>query len=144
MEITLKRTIRKPEFTIGELKVNGNFHSYVLEDADRGLHSGMSLSEIASIKIPAETAIPSGRYEVVLNFSNRFQKLLPLLLDVPGFSGVRIHSGNTTAHTEGCLLPGNKRNLALGEVYESRDATNRLISLINAAVKKEKVFITIS
>lgn len=144
MEIILKRTNRKPEFTIGELKVDVNFHSYILEDADRALHSGMSLSEIASIKIPAATAIPSGRYEIVMNFSKRFQKQLPLLLDVPGFAGVRIHSGNTTAHTEGCLLPGNKRNLSKGEVYESRDATNRLISLIKAAVKKEKVFITIS
>ncbi len=144
MELTLKRTSRKADFTIGELKVNGNFHSYILEDADRGLHSGMLLSEIASIKIPAETAIPTGRYEVIMNFSNRFQKQLPLLLDVPGFAGVRIHSGNTTAHTEGCLLPGNKKDLAKGEVYESRDATNRLISLINAIVKKEKVFITIS
>lgn len=144
MEITLKRTHRKELFTLGELKVNGSFHAYVLEDKDRGLHSAMSLSEIASIKIPAETAIPTGRYELVMNFSNRFKKPLPLLLDVPGFAGVRIHSGNTTAHTEGCLLPGNKRDAAKGEVYESRDATNRLISLINAAIKKEKVFITIS
>jgi hypothetical protein len=144
MEITVNRTHKKATFTLGEIKVNGSFHSYLLEDKERGLHTGMSLSEIASVKVPGATAIPEGKYEVVMSFSNRFQKQLPLLLDVPGFAGVRIHAGNTVAHTEGCLLPGNKRDVSKGEVYESRDATNRLISLVKSALKNEKVFIIIS
>lgn len=144
MEITLKRKTRKTDFTIGELFIDGVFQCYVLEDKDRGLKSSMSLSEIAGIKVPAETAIPTGKYEVVMSFSNRFQKNLPLLLDVPGFAGVRIHSGNTTAHTEGCLLPGLTKDETKGEVYQSRNATTAIISKINSAVKKEKVFISIN
>lgn len=96
-------------------------------------------------KAPGKTAIPPGKYEVVVTFSNRFQKLLPLLLNVPGFSGVRIHSGNTAADTEGCILvggdDGNPRDGWLGR---SREAFAPLFAKIQAAIASgEKVWITI-
>jgi hypothetical protein len=144
MELILKRTVKKETFTLGVLSLNDVFQCYVLEDTDRDLTNSMALSDIVSVKIPGRTAIPAGRYEIVMSFSNRFQKYLPLMLDVPGFAGVRIHAGNTTAHTEGCLLPGNKKDEVNGRVFESRVATQHLIRLISSAVKKEKVFINIS
>lgn len=141
MDLLLTRKIRSNTSTIGELTVNGVFECYILEDKDRGLSSTMSLSEIASQKVPAKTCIPAGRYEVIVSFSNRFKKSLPLLLDVPGFAGIRIHTGNTSADTEGCLLPGATKSADF--VGKSTVAFNALFSKITAGVKKGKVFITI-
>lgn len=97
-------------------------------------------------KIPGKTAIPAGKYQVVVTFSNRFQKPLPLLLNVPGFSGVRIHSGNTANDTEGCILvgaeDGNPSDAWLGR---SREAFTPLFAKIQAAIAAgEKVWITIT
>src|SRR5258705_2968772 len=110
MEIELTRSIKTNKSTIGELTINGVLECFILEDKDRGLRQGMTTSELMALKIKTKTAIPTGRYEVVVSFSNRFHKMLPLLLDVPAFEGIRIHPGNTDADTEGCLLPGKTKS----------------------------------
>lgn len=98
---------RGPNSTLSKLYINDVFECYILEDTDRGLTSAMPLGTIERTKVKGRTAIPAGRYEVLINMSSRFQKLMPLLLRVPGFAGIRIHAGNSHADTEGCLLPGS-------------------------------------
>jgi len=98
MKLLLKRLHRTEHSTIGELHIDGKFECYTLEDKER------------EVKIKSETAIPKGEYKVIINQSNRFKKLLPLLLNVPNFEGVRIHSGNSNHDTEGCILVGTTRS----------------------------------
>lgn len=141
MEITVKRKWFTAESTISELYVGTQLVCYCLEDVDRGLTQTMSLSEIQDKKIYGKTAIPVGRYELAINYSNKFGRLLPLLLNVPGFEGIRIHSGNTQADSLGCLLPGLRR--ANNRVVDSRIAFNDLLLRINTALKTEKVFVSI-
>jgi len=95
MELELTRSVKTNKSTIGELTVNGVFECFILEDKDRGLRKDMPISELIVMKIKTRTAIPTGRYEIVVSFSDKFQKMLPLLLDVPAFAGIRIHPGNT-------------------------------------------------
>lgn len=117
--------------TIGRLDdINGTFQCFTLEDTKRD-----------GPKIPGSTAIPAGRYEVIINFSNRFKKPLPLLLNVPGFLGVRIHSGNTAADTEGCILVGNIKGDNF--VGESRGAFAVLSLKIQNAIQRGKVFLDV-
>lgn len=143
MEITLTPFIKSNKSTTSELTIAGNpFKCFVLEDVDRGLKQADSLESIKMRKIFAETAIPAGKYEVVINFSNRFQKFLPQLLNVPGFEGIRIHPGNAPADTEGCLLPGMEQGT--NTVVKSRVAFTKLMAIIEPAAKKEKIFITIT
>jgi hypothetical protein len=141
MELELTRITRTNRSTIGELTVDGNFECFILEDKDRGLQQGMALSELMSAKIKTRTAIPTGRYEIVVNFSDRFQKMLPLLLDVPAFAGIRIHPGNKDTDTEGCLLPGKTKSSDI--VGSSRAAFTALFDKIKGAMQREKVFITV-
>jgi hypothetical protein len=141
MELELIRKTRTPVSTTGELFINGKFECYTLEDIDRGLKKDMTLSELVSKKIHGQTAIPEGRYEIAITYSNRFKKMLPLLLDVPAFAGIRIHPGNVAADTEGCLLPG--KNTAKNMVTSSRLAFNALFDKLKRATAREKVFITI-
>lgn len=114
--------------TLGSMYVDGGFECFTLEDVIREV----ALQPVASWKVPGETAIPSGTYQVTVTMSNRFQRLLPLLLDVPGFEGVRIHSGNCAADTEGCILVGRRRGVAT--ILESRLAFEALFSKIQAAI----------
>lgn len=94
MELTLQRKTFNEKFTLGELFIDGVFFCYTVED------------KVRDVKIKAVTAIPYGNYKVIVNMSNRFKKEMPLLLDVPFFEGVRIHSGNTAEDSEGCILVG--------------------------------------
>lgn len=141
MELEMTRKVRTQVSTISELKVNGVFECFVLEDKDRGLSKDMPLSEMMALKVHGKTAIPTGRYEIVISYSNRFQKYLPELRDVPGYAGIRIHPGNTAADTEGCLLPGQTK--AKDMVGSSRVAFNALFTKLKAVERKEKIFITI-
>lgn len=118
-----------------------DFECYCIEDADRGLTQSMSVSEIKAKKVYGKTAIPTGKYEVVISYSNRFKKLLPLLLNVPGFEGIRIHSGNTAEDSEGCFLPGLNRSF--DSVTESRKAMIRVMAAITKALKTEKVYLEV-
>ena len=143
MEVLIDRAWKKDGYTISRLYVNGElFGCNTLEDTDRGLSKDMQLEEIKNKKVYGQTAIPSGSYECVYTYSNRFKKMLPLLLNVKGFEGIRIHSGNSAKDTEGCILVG--LNLKKGMVLNSREWTNKLIQTMKTAWdKKEKVTIVI-
>lgn len=136
MEIKIERRWRKAAYTIGRLYVDGDYLCETLEDTDRGLKSDMSEEEIKRIKVKGATAIPTGRYKVEITYSPRFKKQMPLVLNVKGFDGIRIHPGNTAKDTEGCILPG--RNTVKGMVTNSRYWYNILYSKIRNAVNAGK------
>ena len=129
MNLRLVRKTFTPESTIGVLSVNGKTECFTLED------------RVRAAKIAGKTAIPAGIYEVSITFSDRFQRPLPLLLNVPGFSGVRIHPGNTAADTDGCILVG--RTEGRNAVLQSRAAFQALFAKLRAASRREKLFIEI-
>jgi len=143
MEIKLKRTEFTDTSTIGELSINGVFECFVLEDKDRGLTQSMSLAESVATKVHGKTAIPYGTFKIVVTKSERFSKMkgkpvyLPLLLNVPNYAGVRIHTGNKPEDTEGCLLPARKKGKNV--VSESTLAFTRLNDKINLAIKAGEV-----
>ena len=116
MKLKLERIAFKEDYTIGKLYIDGVYFCDTLEDAVR------------PVKIKGRTAIPVGIYRVILNMSNRFKKILPLLLNVLNFAGVRIHSGNTHLDTEGCILVGE--NKAVGKVLNSRKTMERLMDIL--------------
>ncbi|HRI16886.1 MAG TPA: DUF5675 family protein [Burkholderiaceae bacterium] len=134
MELLLERIQRDDDVTIGELTIDGEQVCWICEDKARGEDEP---------KVYGETAIPVGRYRIRTTWSPRFQCPLPLLFDVPGYQGVRIHPGNTAADTEGCLLPGRVR---LGKsVRESRLAFAKVQDLIaKAEARGEEVWITVT
>lgn len=129
MIITVKRIYVCPEYTIGRLSVDGKYFCDTLEDTVRA----------DGVKIFGETAIPAGTYKVIVTMSQRFKRELPLLVDVPMFSGIRIHPGNTAADTHGCLLVGI--NTGKGIVSQSKITFDKLFALIKEA---KDVIITIS
>lgn len=154
MELKLKRIARKSNYTIGKLYINNNYFCDVCEDKDRGLKDSMSLTEIQRIKVKNETAIPTGKYEIVLNVisprfsSSAFYKTyanggrLPRLLNVKGFDGVLMHTGNSAQDSSGCLILG--KNKVVGKVIESKETFKKLYPLLQEAWnKKEKIYITI-
>lgn len=129
MKLLLKRLHKTDKSTIGELSINGKFEAYTLEDVER------------KDKVFGKTAIPKGTYEVVMTMSNRFKKMMPLLLNVPNFDGVRVHAGNKPEDTEGCLLLGTTRGQDF--IGGSRDAIAKFYPKLEAALKVGKVTITI-
>lgn len=141
MEILVVRKDRTEESTVSEVYVDGKFECWAIEDKDRGLKDSMSEADIKKLKVHGKTAIPTGRYQVVLSFSNRFQKYLPEVLHVKGYAGIRIHPGNTAADSEGCILPGKAKGKNV--VQQSRPAFEALFKKMKAVEKKEKIFITI-
>jgi Family of unknown function (DUF5675) len=135
MDLKLIRNIYTDESTIGILLVNGKHQCYTLEDTDRKL-------EIAgNKKIYGETAIPRGKYEVVINYSNRFLKRLPLLLRVPQFEGIRFHAGNTADDTHGCILVGQLKGI--DSIHKSKEAMDELMAILTKAARTEKITIEI-
>jgi hypothetical protein len=129
MILQLKRKIFTDDSTIGELSIDGVFVCYTLEDKMRDK------------KIQNVTAIPYGRYEIIINYSNRFKQYMPLLLNVPNYEGVRIHSGNKSTHTEGCILVGSSKSLNF--IGNSRATYRSLFARMKKVEKKEKIFINI-
>lgn len=139
MEIVVIRKTFTKVSTISDVLINGEFQCYGLEDADRGLKKSMPIHQIKELKVFAQTAIPEGKYEMIVNFSNRFQQYMPLLLEVPGFDGIRIHSGNTALHSEGCLLLG--QTVGNDFVGNSRIAYRSFMKKVREVEKKEKIYI---
>ena len=128
MEIKVIRFYKGKDYTIGRMLIDGKYVSDVLEDKDRGLSDSMSEEEIKKKKIYGETAIPTGKYKVVLDYSPKFKKILPHILNVKGFEGIRIHSGNDKEDTFGCLLVGYNRQK--GKVLNSRNALAQILTLM--------------
>ena len=124
MRLTLKRIANKKDYCIGKLYINGQYFCDTLEDVDRGLDDVMTEEEIKSIKQYGTTAIPVGIYTVLLTYSPKYKKIMPLINNVKGYSGIRIHSGNTSKDTLGCLLVG--KNTVVGRLTDSRNTYNAL------------------
>lgn len=124
MRLTLKRIANRPTYCIGRLYINGKYFCDTLEDTDRGMSSVMSEDELKELKIKGETAIPVGIYKVLITYSPKYKKNMPLINNVPAFSGIRIHSGNSAKDTEGCILVG--KNTVVGRLTESRNTYNAL------------------
>ena len=129
MDLTLIRDQLSSKSSIGTLSIDGKFECFTLEDAVR------------PVKIKGLTAVPYGAYEVIISWSARFSRQLPLLLDVPHFDGIRIHAGNTDADTEGCILVGQSRTR--DKISKSKAALSALFEKLEAASKTEKIFISI-
>jgi hypothetical protein len=142
MELQLKRETFTDESTIGTLSIEGKFECFILEDKDRGLNDNLTLEQILKVKVYGKTAIPYGRYEVDWTMSARFKVMMPILLNVKGYSGIRIHKGNTEIDSLGCLLCGTRKKNNM--VTESTLATKNLYAKIENAKKQgQRIFITI-
>lgn len=118
--LTLKRLYPTDDYTIGELYIEGEYYCDTLEDTVR------------EEKIAGKTAIPYGKYEVIVNRSPKFKRELPLLLDVPNFTGIRIHRGNDAEDTSGCILVGE--NKVKGKVINSTQYELEITKLIKEAL----------
>lgn len=144
MELRLERTYKKSNYTIGRLFVNDKLFCNTMEDVDRGLSNNMPLTTIQSKKVYGKTAIPTGIYKITLDvvspkYSTKSQYKaiggkLPRLLDVPGFSGILIHIGNTAEDSAGCILVG--QNKEKGKVVNSTATFNELYSLLEDSKKR--------
>lgn len=127
----IKRLVFSDKSTISELWINGILFCHILEDKDRGLHQWMSETEIAAIKVAGKTAIPRGMYHCKMTMSARFGKMMPQILCVPGFAGVRMHAGNDADNTEGCPLFGDYSPKKPDWVSNSTKRKDEFYNLVN-------------
>ncbi len=126
MKLRVERLWKKPAYTVGRLFVGGKFFCNTLEDTVRDLSNEK--------KVYGKTAIPYGEYKVVYNWSPKFGRNLPRLLNVPAFEGILIHPGNTADDSAGCILVG--RNTEVGRLTESRYTSDKLNVLIEDAQRR--------
>lgn len=131
MELTVTRQPSEGGATIGEMMIDGEHCCYTCEDVVRP----------DGVKVDGQTAIPAGRYKVIIDQSARFGCLMPHILDVPGFVGIRIHTGNTAADTEGCILVGIAKGV--NSVGQSRMAFAPFFAKLEVACAAGDVWITI-
>lgn len=126
MKLKVERLWKKPGYTVGRLYVDGKFFCNTLEDTVRDLNRER--------KVPGKTAIPYGEYKVVFNWSPKFGRNLPRLLNVPAFEGILIHPGNTADDSSGCILVG--KNTEVGRLTESRYTSDKLNVLVEDVQRK--------
>lgn len=135
MEILVDRIFLGEKYTIGNMFVNGKYINDTIEDTVRKLDSEKD-------KINDYTAIPRGRYKVILSYSPHFKRILPEILDVPFFKNIRIHNGNDETASSGCLIVGE--NKIKGKVINSKVTLEKLMAILQPAWdKKEEIYITI-
>lgn len=151
MELLLKRIAKRNTYTIGKLYIDGKYFCDTIEDKDRGLKQTDSLLKIKATKVMHETAIPTGTYKVDMNtvspkysmpkykYVKAFGSKMPRLVNVPGYSGVLIHAGNTAADSSGCILVGE--NKVVGKVINSQATWTRLMKVL--LTDKDNIKITI-
>ena len=130
MLIEVKREYKKKDYTIGKMYIDGEYFCDTLEDTDRGLAQGMALSSLKEMKEEGKTAIPTGEYVLTITYSNRFAKMMPLINDVPAFSGARIHPLNSSKETEGCIGVGICDNPNKDWIRDSRNTYNKLMRIL--------------
>lgn len=141
MKLTLNRRFKAPEYTIGDLYIDGQWFCNTLEDTDRDLSQDMLLTYIQNKKIKSQTAIPTGTYKVDMDtvspkysnyskypYAKQFNAKMPRLLNVKGFEGILIHAGNTQKDTDGCILVGI--NKVKGQVINSQATWKKLMSVL--------------
>lgn len=138
IKLRLERRYKGSKYTIGKLFINDEYFCDTIEDIDRGLKSSMSVEYIKKKKVYTETAIPTGTYKIEMTYSSKFKRILPLLVDVKGFSGIRIHRGNTEIDSSGCIIVGE--NKVKGKVINS---TRYEIALVNKLLDEDDIEITI-
>lgn len=137
MEIKIKRIAKRETYTIGKMYIDGVYFCDTLEDRDRGLKQTMTDAEIKKIKVPNETAIPTGKYRLLLNikspkfgdrqfYAQTCNGYVPRIDNVPCYSGVLIHCGNTDKDSSGCILVGE--NKVVGKVINSQKTFTKLMS----------------
>lgn len=130
MELRLERRWFKPDYTVGKLYINDEYFCDTLEDRVVDINKN-GVFDGKEMKVYGQSAIPYGTYQVVYNYSPRFKRKLPRLMNVPHFEGILIHPGNTPADTSGCILVG--RNTSVGRLSESRLASEQLNKIIENA-----------
>ena len=140
MKLTLKRIALRPTYTIGKLYIDDAYFCDTLEDTVRDTNKSGKFDN-GEQKIKGKTAIPYGTYEIKWTYSPRFKKYTPQLMNVPSFEGIRIHAGNTSGDTEGCLILG--KNKQVGKVLNSRATINKFYPIIKEACSNGKVTIEI-
>jgi hypothetical protein len=128
MKLLLNRFFLADTYTIGKLSIDGKPFCDVIEDVVRDKNKDGDLQDAGEAKVYGQTAIPYGTYKVQLTMSNRFKKVLPLLLNVPEFEGIRIHAGNTAEDSHGCLLVGE--NKQKGKVINSAVTMEKLMAIL--------------
>jgi len=134
MELLLNRIAKKETYTIGHLYKSTEYLCDTLEDKWRDLNK--------EPKVYGQTAIPEGRYRIIMTWWAKHNKEVPILLNVPFFEGILIHAGNTAKDTEGCILVGE--NKVKGQVVNSQYHAQIISEMIAEAIdNNEKVFITI-
>lgn len=141
MELLLERKWCKPDYTIGRLYINGKFYCNTLEDTVRDINKNGTF-DCGEFKISGHTAIPYGKYEVIVNYSPKFKRELPRLLNVKHFDGILIHRGNTNRDSSGCILVGEntKKGMVLNSTKYELELTKILKEVQN---RKEKITIKI-
>lgn len=142
MDVLVIRQNFTDEYTEGRLYINGKYICDTLEDCDRNLDSSMSEDEIINKKIYGKTAIPTGRYKVIIDYSNKFKKNLIHILEVKCFDGIRCHSLNEASQSLGCIGVGKKTSN--GWISESRKTYSIIHKIVSDAIDSgENVYITI-
>lgn len=141
MKILLKRTNLDKNYTAGELYIDNVYFCKTLEDPNRDTNKNGTFDN-GEAKVYGNTCIPYGTYEVTISHSPKFKRELPEILNVPSFTGIRIHRGNYTKDTEGCILVGEK--VVNGVLQNSTPYEVSIVSKIKSALnKKENVIIEI-
>lgn len=134
MNLKLQRIALRDTYTIGKLYIDGVYFCDTLEDRVRDLNHDGDLDDSGETKVMHETAIPYGKYTVIMNMSSRFKRIMPLLLGVKNFEGIRIHSGNKAEHSSGCILVG--KNTIKGQVTDSKRYEKMLYNKLNSVSGK--------
>ena len=140
MKLILKRIAIRQTYTIGKLYIDDVYFCDTIEDTVRDINKNGKFDN-GEKKVHSKTAIPYGTYEIKWTYSPRFKKYTPQLMNVPSFEGIRIHAGNTSSDTEGCLILGE--NKQVGKVLNSRATINKFYPIIKKACSKGKVTIEI-
>ena len=136
LKIFVERKYYKEEYTIGNMFIDGKWFCNTLEDKDRGLSQSLSLSQNKKLKVYGKTAIPKGVYDIEIHFWSKYRINVPLLKDVPAFTGILIHNGKDQNSTLGCILVG--LNTIKGKLTDGKKYLTELTKIIKDAKSKGK------